>query len=106
MGPAGGKGPWHLAPPPRWVRSRVSRAPTESPECASLHALTQGLVTPTSSPWPESPLRFLGYLASETVSHSALTRCWFRCPQASSAGARSLPRQSPALRMGDPGIFH
>lgn len=101
-----GKGPRHLAPPPPRVRSRMSRAPAESPECASLHALTQGLATPQSSSWPESPLRFLGYLASEAVSHSALTHLWFRCPQASSPGARSSPLQSPALRMGDPGIFH
>ena len=101
-----GKGPQHLAPPLPWVRSRVSRAPAESPECASLHVLTQFLATPESSLWPESPLRFLGYLASEAVSHSALTRLWFRCPQASSPGTRSPPLQSPALRMGDPGIFH
>lgn len=101
-----GKGPQHLAPPLPWVRSRVSRAPAESPECVSLHALTQFLATPESSLWPESPLRFLGYLASEAVSHSALTRLWFRCPQASSPGTRSPPLQSPALRMGDPGIFH
>ena len=78
----------------------MSRAPAESPECASLHALTQFLATPESSLWPESPLRFLGYLASEAVSHSALTRLWFRCPQASSPGTRSPPLQSPALRMG------
>lgn len=73
------------------VRSRVSRVPAESPECASLHALTQGLAAPAASPWPEPPLRFLGHLASEAISHSALTRRPFRCPQASCPGARSPP---------------